>query len=137
MSRPLPVPVIDDHDTGGYFRAAQEGKLAILFCKECDRSIHLPRPICPNCHTDRVEWREVSPHGAIYSWTVVERQSHPAFPVPYTIALVELDDVPSVRLLTHFERRPRLSEGMPVTAVFDDVREGDVVLPRWVPETGT
>ena len=132
MTKPLPFPVVDDRETGGYFRAAQQGKIAILFCKNCDCSIHLPRPRCPTCHTDQTEWREVSPTGTIYSWTVVERQSHPAFPVPYTIALVELTEVPGVRLLTHFEGRPELREGMPMTAVFDDRREGNIVLPRWV-----
>lgn len=133
MSAPLPVPVVDDPDTGGYFRAAQQGKIAILFCADCGRDIHLPRPVCPTCHSARLEWRAVSPRGSVYTWTVVERQSHPAFPVPYAVVLVELNDVRGVRLLTHLPGRPELFAGMPMTAVFDDVREGDIIVPRWVP----
>ncbi|MCU1454709.1 MAG: hypothetical protein JWN46_2855 [Acidimicrobiales bacterium] len=127
----LPAPVADDHDTGGYFQAAQRGELAVLFCAKCDAALHLPGPYCSSCGSLDVEWRTVSPTGTIYTWTVVEHQLHPAFPVPYTVALVEIDDVPGVRLVTHLDGRPDVEIGTPMVAVFDDVRE-HTVLPRWV-----
>jgi hypothetical protein len=131
-SFPLPAPVADDHDTGGHFQAAQRGALGVLFCAACDASVHLPRPYCSACGSMDVEWREVAPTGTIYSWTVVEHQLHPAFPVPYTVALVEVDEAPGVRFVTHLDGRPDVEIGTPMVAVFDEER-GDTVLPRWVP----
>jgi uncharacterized OB-fold protein len=65
----------------------------------------------------------------VYSWTVVERQFSAAFPVPYTIVIVELDDAPGVRLVGHLPGRPRLTAGTALRADFE--QRGDAALPRW------
>lgn len=127
-----PVPITDDEDTGGYWDAAQRGAVAVLFCDGCGRALHLPTPSCPSCGTDHVSWRDVRPTGTVYSWTVVTHAIHPGFPVPYAVVLVELDDVPGVRVVTNIDGRPELRVGTPMRAVFDDVRDGTVV-PQWVP----
>jgi len=122
--------VHDDHDTGGFFAAALEGRLAICRCASCDTVLHLPRPYCSACGIDRTVWREVAPRGSIYTWTVVEHAASRAFPAPYTVALVELDDLPGVRLLAYFDGACDFEAGAAVRAVFDDVRDG-VVVPQW------
>jgi uncharacterized OB-fold protein len=78
-----------------------------------------------------VEWREVLPRGHVYSWTVVEHQVHPAFPVPYTVVLVELEDPPGVRLVGNLSGRPAIQVGDPVRVVFDEQRD-DYALPQWL-----
>ena len=65
-------------------------------------------------------------------WTVVDHQVHPAYPVPYTIVLVDLDDAPGVRLVGHLPGSPDLHDGMPMRVRFDEVADG-VVLPQWEP----
>ena len=62
----------------------------------------------------------------------VEHAVDPRFPVPYTIVLVELDDVPGVRFLTDLPGRPELSVGLPMVVRFDRISD-DLTLPRWVP----
>jgi uncharacterized OB-fold protein len=54
------------------------------------------------CHPERrAEWRPVPREGVIYTFTRVHRAFLPAGgDPPYTVALVELDGVPGVRLLT-------------------------------------
>ena len=127
----LPVPVADDHDTGGFFAAAARGRIALCFCAVCDEVLHLPRPHCAACGTSVIEWRDVAPFATVYSWTVIHHAGMPGFELPYTVALVELDEIPGVRLLAHFDGIAKLAPGTRVSARFDDVREG-VVVPQWM-----
>jgi uncharacterized OB-fold protein len=124
--------VTDDDDTAGFWDAARRGAIGVQFCAGCDRPLHLPRPYCSACGSWETVWRDVAPLGHVYSWTVAGHQVHPSFPVPYTIALVELDEVPGVRLLTHLAGTPPIGAGTPMRATFDTVRDG-VIVPMWVP----
>jgi hypothetical protein len=84
-----------------------------------------------------VRWDVVEPTAALYSWTVVRHQVHPAFPAPYTIVLVELtglhDDAPPVRLVGHLDGEPELAAGMALEVRFD--RRTGATLPVWEPAT--
>ena len=64
----------------------------------------------------------MSGRGRLYSWTTVEHQVHPAYPVPYTIVLVELDDEPGVRLIGYLPGAPELTEGQPMQVWFETSR---------------
>jgi uncharacterized OB-fold protein len=129
----LPVPVVDDADTAGFFAAALAGHVAVRHCRDCGVDIHAPRAHCSNCGGWNTAWRPLRGTGRLYSWTVVEHQLLPAFPVPYTIVLVEPDDAPGVRLVGHVPGRlENPAPGQPMHATFDDVRDG-VVVPQWRP----
>ena len=127
-----PLPVTDDHDSGGFWAAAREGKLVVRVCAHCGALLHLPRAYCHQCGTWSEEWKEVSGRGRLTSWTVVEHQVHPAFPVPYTIVLVELDDAPGARLIGQLPGAAALIPGQPMEVWFEDAGEG-TVLPQWRP----
>jgi uncharacterized OB-fold protein len=131
MTRPLPVT--DDPDTGGFFAAAASGRMAVCVCSACGHTVHLPRSLCDVCYSP-TEWKEVGPGARLITYTVVEQQIHPAFEVPYTIVLVELDDAPGVRLIGHLEGAVDLPLGTAMTATFD--RVDDVVIPNWRPADG-
>jgi len=131
---PRPVPVADDPDTGGFFEAATRGELAIRMCNGCDAVLHMPVPYCYRCGGWEGRWQQVPGYGRLYSWTVVAHQVHPAFPVPYTVVLVELDEHPEVRLVGHLPGRPPLDPGQAMEVWFEQVTD-DVVLPQWRPAT--
>ena len=78
------------------------------------------------------EWKPAGTTGTLHSFTVADHQVHPAYPVPYTIVLVDLDDVPGVRLLGNLDGAPDLTIGMPMRVRFDQLADG-VVLPNWEP----
>jgi len=124
------VPVDDDRDTAGFFDAARRGELAIRRCDGCDAVLHMPRAYCHSCGGWEGRWEPVSPRGTVYSWTVAEHQVHPLYPVPYTIVLVELDDLPGVRLVGRLDGAPDLVIGQPVEAWFETLTDG-TVLPQW------
>ncbi|MEO9327855.1 Zn-ribbon domain-containing OB-fold protein [Gordonia aurantiaca] len=128
------APVTEDPDTRGFFEAAAQGRLVVAECAHCRTVIHLPSSFCADCGKHSVSWRDVEPRGTLHSWTVVEHQVHPAFPVPYTCVLVELDEPAGVRLLGHLGGRPKLRIGMPMVAEFVEV--DGVTIPDWVPAQG-
>jgi uncharacterized OB-fold protein len=130
MSRLLPV--VDDPDTGGFFEAARHGQLAVRMCNGCDAVLHMPRAYCRHCGSWDGRWQPVAGRGTVYSWSVIEHQVHPDYPVPYTVILVELDDHPSVRLIGQLPGRPELHIGQHLEVWFEELADG-VVLPQWRP----
>jgi uncharacterized OB-fold protein len=124
-----PVPVVDDLDTGGFFEAARRGELAIQVCDGCGTVLHLPRAYCRACGSWDTHWQPTSGRGRVYSWTTVDHQVHAAFPVPYTIVLIQLEDVPA-RLVGHLAGAPELTEGQPMEMWFETLDDG-VVVPQW------
>ncbi|WP_239314009.1 Zn-ribbon domain-containing OB-fold protein [Frankia sp. Cj3] len=133
------APVGDDHDTGGFFEAARRHELVIRRCDGCDAVLHLPRAYCRHCGGWDGRWQPVAGTATLYSWTVVEHQVHPAYPVPYCVVLVQLDDVPAARLVGYLPGRPALTPGQPMRVWFETLDDGTdegVVVPQWKPEQG-
>ena len=132
---PLPVPSPSEV-TQFYWDAAKEHKLMIQRCDECRRYIHWPQLYCPNCQSDRLSPTEVSGKGTIYTFCVVNHIFHPAFEVPYSLALIELDEQPGLRMLTNIVDCPNeeLRVGMQVEVTFE--QRGDYALPQFRPAAG-
>ena len=126
---PRPIPVDDDIDTGGFFEAARRSELVVRVCDGCGAVLHMPRAYCRTCGSWEGRWQPVAGRGRVYSWTVVEHQVHPAFPTPYTVVLVQLDDAPA-RLVGHLPGSPELVEGQPMEVWFETLDDG-VVVPQW------
>lgn len=130
MDRILPVDF--DRDTSPFFQAAKEGRLVYHACNACDRASHPPTRFCDACGGSDSAWREASGQGTLYSWTTVTHQVHPAYPAPYTVVLVALNEAPNVRLVGTLPGAADLAAGQPMSVWFDPVGEG-IVLPQWAP----
>jgi uncharacterized OB-fold protein len=95
-----PLPALDD--TNRFFwTSGADGRLRMLRCSACQTYVHPPRPTCPTCHHADLEPHEVSGRATVVGWTINHHQWHPAFEPPYNIAVVALDDDPSLRLTTN------------------------------------
>jgi uncharacterized protein len=129
---PRLAPVADDPDTGGFFAAAAAGQVALRYCADCGALLHLPRAYCHRCGGWSTGYRVVAPRARVYSWTVVEHQIHPAYPVPYTVALVELADESAARLISFLPGRPDLYAGQELHAWFEPLADG-TTLVQWRP----
>ena len=57
-----PQPVIDP-GTRPFWDAAREHRLSIPRCNACGRHHFYPRELCPHCHSDDLEWTDVSGRG--------------------------------------------------------------------------
>lgn len=126
------LPVTTDTDTGGYWQAATEERLALCACRACGMTLHLPKGYCHHCGSWDVVWRSAGTTGTLYSWTVVRHSIHSAFPAPCTVILVALDDDPTVRLVGNLQGEPPVYAGMPMQVWFEHVAPG-VTLPQWQP----
>ena len=90
-----------DPRTIPFWEAAEQHRLLIQHCPECDSYQFYPRPFCIACGAGSVEWIETKGEATIYSMTTVHVQIAPVFNSPYIAAVVELDEGP--RMLTNIE----------------------------------
>lgn len=126
-------PVDFDRDTGPFFRAAREGRLIFRFCRACQRGFQVPAQYCRHCGNADTEWREAKKGtGTLYTWTTVRRGVHEAYPAPYTVVVVALDEAPDVRFVGSIPGEPPLAAGQPMHLWFQTLTPG-VVLPNWRP----
>jgi uncharacterized OB-fold protein len=124
------LPADDDRDTAGFWEAARRHELVVRACDSCAAVLHMPRAYCKHCGSWEGSWKPVSGRGTVYSWTVAEHQVHPAYPAPYTVVLVELEDEPSVRLMGYLPGTPHVAAGQRVQVWFEHLQDS-VVLPQW------
>jgi uncharacterized OB-fold protein len=130
MTFHVPSP---DVETQAWWDAAREHRLLIKRCSACGRPHFYPRPFCPFCWSDDVDWEQASGRASLYTWSVVHRNDLPPFHerVPYVAAIVELEEGP--RMATNIEGcgPGDLKVGMAVEVGFRD--EGAVVVPVFRP----
>jgi uncharacterized OB-fold protein len=124
------VPFTQDRDTAGFFEAAAEGRLVVRTCADCAASIHPPTAHCPHCGGWNTRWRTVAGTGRLHSWTTVTHQLHPAYPTPYTLVVVAVDEAPGVRLIGALAGAPALCAELPMRVIFEKLADGSV-LPQW------
>jgi uncharacterized OB-fold protein len=121
----LIAPTIDA-DSAPWWDALDEKRLLLPRCKACGRYWFPPTPGCPHCGATQHELVEASGRGSLYSWVVVQRALHPAFinDVPYTIALVDLEEGPRVfGRLFGVASSTGLAAEMPLRAVVYEVQD--------------
>lgn len=130
------VPLDDDLDTGGFFAAARRGELALRRCDECGEFLHVPRQYCRHCGSWEGSWVPVDGAATLHSWTTVAHQVHPAYPVPYTVILVDVTATGTRLVGRLLGEPPALAAGMPLELWFEDlgIRDGrSAVVPNWRP----
>ena len=136
MSSTIARPVLPPSEITQFFwDAAKERKLVVQRCDDCRHYIHWPQVRCPRCQSERLSPAEVSGKGKIYSFCVVHHVFAPMFAdaVPYSLAIVELEEQSGLRMLTNIVDCPHeaLSVGMPVEVTFEN-RDGHT-LPQFRP----
>lgn len=117
-SKPLPKPTPISRP---FWDAAKRHELMLQRCEKCDKFIYYPRPRCPHCMSDQLQWQRLSGLGKVHSFTVVHRASNRSFADgPYVLAIVELAEGP--HLTTNIAAAPEaIRVDMPVQVFFDDV----------------
>jgi len=117
IPRPFPQP---DRDTAPFWAAQNDHRLTFQRCTGCGAVRYLVGPLCPECHSFDSEWVASSGRGVIHSFTVVRHQTHPAFPVPYTVLLVEMDEGPRVVAQLKAGDGTEIAIGMRVRVAWED-----------------
>ena len=105
MGVPLSPPRFDSDLMKPFYDGLAKGELRLTACSECGEWYWYPPEVLP-CHRHaHVKWRPISPTGSIYTFTEIQRSLLPggaSGTTPYTVLLVEPDDVPHARIPSLF-----------------------------------
>jgi uncharacterized protein len=121
MTRKITAPVVNA-ESQEFWNATRAGRLLIPVCTACGKAHWYPRAICPFCAGEKVEWREASGKGTIYTFSVMRRVKE-----PYVIAHVTLAEGPT--MLTNIVDCDfgEVRIGQPVAVVFKESENGQPV----------
>ena len=127
--------VIPDDLTAPFWSAANESKLVIQNCSQCDRLQHPPAADCGLCKSgDNLEWKEMSGTGRIYNYGVVHDCSIRLLQddQPFNVAVIMLDDDPGIQMYSHLPGTPvdDVPVGSAVEVVFEESANGQKI-PEW------
>ena len=132
---PKQSPIPDDLDRP-FWEAANEDRLVVQYCTNCNTWQHPPQPVCAQCESTALEWREVSGDGTINSYSVVYDTPIALLQndMPYNVGVIELDDAPGINMLTHLPGVPigQVEIGAKVKVVFDPTPATGQKVPEWV-----
>jgi hypothetical protein len=128
-----PVPK-STPETQPFWDGTAAGELRIQRCLTCTRHYFYPRPSCPNCGSDEVEWVRASGRATLYSYVINHRPA-PGFEEdgPYAIAVVLLEE--GVRMMTNIVGVEITPENLPLDMELKVVFEqrGDMSVPLFEP----
>ncbi len=129
------LPKLNDHNRA-FWTGGGAGQLLITQCTRCGLWVNPPAADCPDCAGALVA-RPVSGRGTVFTYTVNYQPFNPAVPVPYVIAIVELDEQADLRIATNIvDCEPdSVYVGMPVKVRFErhDVDNESVFFPFFAP----
>lgn len=90
-NRPYPPRV--SAFTRRFWQALAAGEFITTRCRACGRLSFPPKPFCPHCWNETVEWTALCGRGIVYSLTVVH--AAPALfagMAPYHVGIVDLEE---------------------------------------------
>ncbi len=121
-------------ETAPFWEACREQRLLIQHCSHCDQYQFYPRMLCVNCMQANPDWYQASGRGKVKSWTVVRTPVSPAYAdmTPYVIALIELDEGPTMMSQLRDCADSSLQSGMRVKVVFEAWSE-QITMPLFIP----
>ena len=93
-------------------------------CNDCGTLFFPPRPLCPKCRSTELVAQAFSGRGQVYSYTTVYKgpAGFSDF-LPYTVALVQLDEGPLITAQLTDVDPEEVTIGMPVEMVTRTLRE--------------
>ena len=134
---PSPAP---DADTQAFWDACEQRRLLVPRCRACKRWVWLPRPVCPDCQCQQLDWTPVAGRARIASWIVLRPPVLPAYAemVPFVVLLAELEE--GVRMIGYLVddggrvlqtdgQREGVAMGAPLELRFSE--QAGVRLPSW------
>lgn len=126
------LPRLNQHNEF-FWTSGADGVLRFLRCDTCGYYVHPPTPICPRCLTKTLSPQPVSGRATVATFTVNHQPWIPGFDPPYVVAMVEIDEQPSVRLTTNIVScdPDEVVIDMPVQVRFE--HHDDVWIPLFEP----
>ncbi|HXW34904.1 MAG TPA: OB-fold domain-containing protein [Acidimicrobiales bacterium] len=115
-----------------YWEGCRAGELRYQRCASCGYIGPRPFTVCGRCGSNDVSWERSLGKGRLYSWTIVWRPQHPSFVVPYSPAVIEMDEGYWMMSAMVGCTTDDLVAGMRVTVEFHEVSD-EITLPYFRP----
>jgi uncharacterized OB-fold protein len=137
-ARALPgefISITTDTCTEPFWQAAKEQRLVAPRCGDCGTFRMPPRPYCPECQSQTVDWVQLPGTATVYSFAICTRGPYPGTEdYLYIPAVLDLDDAPGARLVTNVidVRADDVHIGMKVSVEWNPIKDG-WVLPIFRP----
>lgn len=125
-----PMPFAGLHDAQ-MWETIRARAFALQRCAGCGTFRYPPAPACPDCLSPDFTWQPLSGGAEILSWVVYHRQYLPAYPAPYNVIAVRLDEGPI--MLSNLDGPTPASSwiGARVRLTYAEMPDG-AVLPRFI-----
>jgi uncharacterized OB-fold protein len=116
--------------TKPYWEGCKRHELLIQKCGQCGMHQFYPRLICTGCSASSLDWVAASGCGTVVSWTIVRHPVSEAYAddVPYVIALIKLQEGPTMMSQLIDCDLESVHSGLPVSVCFQDWTE-EVSMP--------
>ena len=115
-----------------FWTGGAAGRLLLPHCDACGRWADPETDACDGCG-GALSHQAVSGRGTVFTFTVNAQAWNPDLPVPYVIALVELEEQEGLRLPTNIVNcePDQVRIGMAVRVVFE--HQGEAYVPLFEP----
>lgn len=131
---PKQSPIPDDLDRP-YWEAANNDKFVMQYFPDSDTLYFPPVPADPKNGSTNFVWKEMSGKGTIYSYSVIYDTPIASLQAdqPYNCAVVQLDDDPSINMLSHLPGTPvdQVPIGAKVEVMFQVTPATGQKVPEW------
>jgi uncharacterized OB-fold protein len=121
-----------------FWTAGARGELRFWRCQDCGYYIHPPLPMCPRCRSKHMKTEAVSGDATVATFSINHQPWMPGPELPYTVAIVEIVEQPSVRLTTNIVNIApddvRIDLPVHVTFEHHEDPEGDIYIPLFEPK---
>lgn len=126
---PRPTP-----ETEAYWEGCRKHELLLQRCTQCNEFQFYPRIICTNCASEDLEWVKGSGRGQVLTFAIVRRAVSEAYAadVPYVVALIQLDEGPTMMSNIVQCDPETVKIGSPVQVIFEDWSE-EISVPQFRP----
>ena len=131
------LPKLNEHNRA-FWTGGADGQLLITRCAQCAMWVDPPAADCPVCG-NALAPEPVSGRGTVFTYTVNYQPFNPSVPVPYVIAIVQLDEQPELRIAANIvDCEPdSVCIGLPVAVRFErhDIDNEGVFVPVFAPRS--
>jgi uncharacterized OB-fold protein len=128
--RPTPSPT-----TAAFWAATAEHRFLLQRCRACGAAQFYPKATCTTCGAADLADEAASGRGTLHTFTVARRATHPAFEgaEPYVVAIVELEEGPTVTGNLVDCAVDGVEIGMAVELCWDEPGPDGISVPLWHP----
>ncbi|TWG90161.1 hypothetical protein L598_007000000070 [Mesorhizobium sp. J18] len=126
-----PPRVLGLYDQPFWDLLAESGRMHLQCCSACGAWRYPPGPACHECLSPDCEWKPITGTGELLSWIIFRKQYLPAYPAPYNVIAVRLDEGPTI--ISNLTSDPTLDDspiGRRVRLTVARMDDG-VALPRF------